>query len=737
MGKAKSSNWIVQSVIIVMAVAAIGLIMIYGKAGKQPSADEIAGKGCMRDDDCGYSTIACESGTEERCKNECVYGRCVECSPVCIENIRCRGKVCLDSAKVCPDGEVKTCKNRCDESGECTKCIPICPIGCIDEACLESFKVCHDGTVASCANYCNPKTRECTVCPPICSVEASDDINFGTVTEGPVVDSIPCLNISYSKKEEVKVVLQSPEEVELPEGYSIVIDPFSVSQSGPLEMTLNIPEGYSDIRVLRCKKEGCSSLLVREVKELRCGGKKVREFISKEEFLSPEFMPIKVEEKSLSEENTQKIVSGKYSVEFSAEGLDAGLSMPDKNVREAENPGLKISGTPLIIRISSSIGEVVNATVTMPYIPSGGLEENSIGMYALGREGWEYIGGKISPEEKAVTAIVPDIRRYIDSKKELTLALMGVLCIHCDGPFLTKVYQPKEGSEKAVVLIHGFNPEANTFQELIDSIKLTNQPFEVWVFDYPSSKPIGENTKSLMSLMEENLKAYSSIDIVGHSLGGIIAQQALYLSYMENKMAKGKEEAYDYLSKVKEVVLIAASNEGSPVIEVYKNLFKSLVNSKRNVIFNPNSQVIEDLAKGIITPRIPDINYSVIAGTRSYEFNILLFNVKVEEIIDIYEKNDGLITVKSAQHVGDDYIDSLCVDYWEMNLTHNELIDDPSAIKVIGRIISKGIPKKDSAVLGYNQYFELDVSDNIAGDTYMIIGKKSAETEGIKDVACP
>jgi len=183
-------------------------------------------------------------------------------------------------------------------------------------------------------------------------------------------------------------------------------------------------------------------------------------------------------------------------------------------------------------------------------------------------------------------------------------------------------------------------------------------------------------------------------------------------------------------------VLISTPNEGSPVVDVYRNAFKNFVNDEDGPpLFNLKSDVVKDLVKGKITPRVPGINYYVVAGTRTYEFNLGLFRVSTEKIAGIDEKNDGIISVKSAQHVGDRYIDNRCIDYWEMNLTHTKLIKDPGARKVIERIISRDIQKKGVS-LGHNKYFDLSIKDSSPDDNYIIIGKKIRKEFVLDETGC-
>jgi len=318
------------------------------------------------------------------------------------------------------------------------------------------------------------------------------------------------------------------------------------------------------------------------------------------------------------------------------------------------------------------------------------------------------------------------------------LALMEILCVSCYGSSFTKVYQPEGGSKHAVILLHGFAPKPNTFQNLVDDIKLTNQPLDVWTFDYPSSKPINETVKELLTLLEKNHADYENIHAVAHSLGGFIVQEALYNSYIENKKSLQNREpqAYNYLDKIRKIILIATPNEGSPLLDVYRNFFDNFVNDEEQALFNPNTEVMNDLVNGIITPRVPGVDYYVIAGIKSYGFNLLFFKLSTEKLVDVYEKNDGIIMVKSAQRVGDGYINNQCENYWELNLNHTELIDHPLARKVIGKIISEDISTKNSAILGHNKYFDLSVEDCSAGDSYVIIGKEIKEEAVLDETGC-
>lgn len=703
MGKMKNKKLITIASIIILVV--VIMLFIFQESTDQKEFDEPInreiefGSRCVSDGDCGDSLIDCLDGSKGSCENGCVYGVCTNCVPTCAGESQCGNITCSDSVRVCPDGRL-----------------------------------------VRCSNFCNIETGGCTECVPQCEVALEDKINYKGRMGKFNLDSVPCANASYTERKDLNIQESNITKIDLPPGYSVIIRPFSLNCEGAVDLTLSIPETFTDLRALRCRGEECNPVVTRYVTELRCGGEISQEFLREERYLEPKFMPVQIKEVSLNVTSRREVISDKYKVHFrgNSEELGVTLAMPLEAVEEPENPNLKIAGTPLIIRIRGDVEPNVNATITMPYIKLESFEEDSVGMYVKVDGGWEFIGGEINKDDRKVIATLSNLNEYLDEDNEIMLALMEVLCISCYGSSLTKVYQPAGGSKNAVILMHGFAPQPNTFQKLINDIKLTNQPLDVWTFDYSSTKPINETVKELLILFEKNHANYDNFYVVAHSLGGLIIQVVLHDSYLKNKelMENREPPLYNFLNKVRKVVLIATPNKGSPLLGVYRNLFDNIINDKGQALFNPNTAVMNDLVNGIITPRVPGIDYFVIAGIKSYAFNLLFFKLSTEQLVGSYEKNDGIISVKSAQYVGGGYIDNQCENYWELNLSHTELIQHPVARKVIGRIVTNDLAEKNVALFGRNRYFDLSLEDCSVDDKYLVIGKEILEEEVFDETGC-
>ncbi|MBW2986647.1 hypothetical protein KY333_04725, partial [Candidatus Woesearchaeota archaeon] len=162
------------------------------------------------------------------------------------------------------------------------------------------------------------------------------------------------------------------------------------------------------------------------------------------------------------------------------------------------------------------------------------------------------------------------------------------------------------------------------------------------------------------------------------------------------------------------------------------NLVDNLINIKSMAkLFDLNNEVLADLTKGRSFEKVPGVDYYIVAGSQTYNFNLGFFSVTSAQLFDILDINDGIITTQSASFVGGEFIADACADYFEVKLTHTELIDASIPRRVIARIISedKIIENPDYAYLGYNQYVDLKTDNCDADEYYIVVGKRISELE--------
>jgi len=520
----------------------------------------------------------------------------------------------------------------------------------------------------------------------------------------------------------------------VPEGYDIIIPVFNVNcRQEELEFTINVPNNYIDVKALKCRKNNCTQQKAIEVTELKCGDDVAKEVSRKEKFYQAQFIEINITTLNFTSFD-DVLRNGKNTVKFLGpkfEELTASIILPEERIPQPTNPSSIILNT-FILRIEKNKG-AIDSIITMPYTLPKNVDENSLGMYLRHNNTWNYFGGEINRIEKVVTANLTNIPKYLDSKGELQLAVIGSICINCLKTDFKLAYNPVIPSKDAIILIHGIASNPATFQEIIDDFKLAKQPWQLWTFGYPSYQRIEQNSKELEDFLQANSDKYDTVYIVSHSLGGLIAQKAIYDSYVKNLNDSSK---YYYVKKVKKLVLIATPNNGTPVAEFYYNMISFVVNSKN--FYSPfgHKTITEELFRGLITPRIPWVKYYVIAGTRPYEINAVFFKASSSSFFQ-NEDNDGIVGVKSSRFVGDRPINNKCNDYWELNLTHSELIDDYLGRKLIEQVLSKEVSAtvEGAPISGFNSYYEIKTECNL-GDKFIVIGKKISKNKVYDPFGC-
>lgn len=155
-----------------------------------------------------------------------------------------------------------------------------------------------------------------------------------------------------------------------------------------------------------------------------------------------------------------------------------------------------------------------------------------------------------------------------------------------------------------IVMVHGLNSSSKEFKALSSYLlKRKYQPFQLNAINYPDSLGFCKNMQvipkaidSLLKVMEDNHVSASKVDLIGHSMGGIMSRL-----YVQGEGSDRKD--------VNRLITCNTPHSGSPVANFVRDSSnKVLVNRIRHIgnkrfnlkslIPDPNSQAIIDLQVG-------------------------------------------------------------------------------------------------------------------------------------------
>ena len=522
-------------------------------------------------------------------------------------------------------------------------------------------------------------------------------------------------------KTEISAQTIAQDNVIMPSEYELASKPFALSCDGDeIDLTISVPENYEDLRAIRCFEQSCQQINeTTTTTDMSCGGysiEKIREsqIQQKSETILLSKLNISFEAKTKIMHKNNTIYAGKNKIAFTGylpKNLEAAI-FPPKEIPNPQNQELNIIGTPITLKIFGQAEGQIPTALQLEYPNTKTIDEKSIAIYLLKNNKWQYLSGNLNTAEKTISTTFEDINTMLDENKEATFALQAINCDNCEKAKLTKISESK--SKNAIIFVHGLLSNPATWQNIIDDYVLNKQQFQIWTFAYSSSDTTEKIAQEFKNQLEAHATEYDNAYIVAHSLGAIITQKTL--SELDNQQL---------LQKIKKAILIASPNDGTPTIEIYKNFYNYLRESKTlQGIFNINSETIEELAKGIHVPIQQKIKYYVIAGTQSYSFNQKLFT----------QTNDGITTTKGAQHLGETYFNDTCANYYQVPQTHTELIYQPTSRKIIERIIAQELPKMNT--LGYNQYAQIKIKNCKNGEKIAIIGKKIPTEKAFTPLNC-
>ncbi|MFT3904528.1 MAG: hypothetical protein QM727_15255 [Niabella sp.] len=375
------------------------------------------------------------------------------------------------------------------------------------------------------------------------------------------------------------------------------------------------------------------------------------------------------------------------------------VGITGKEPKTVPNQNLTVTGRPFTIAIPS---EILNNTITIIVPkPKNFVDTLQTAVFAYNGDAYYPMYYTITGNDLKISIDVTDwatndhatqARSVVGiDKGELTIMVVKILLPPppddelglkrislVNGKFNFSTPQITGTDKKVLLLVHGLrsSPSSCWTNFLTSLISRSSSGYtEFWTYGYNTSKSIEDNGFELSKL----LKQYKSkIDIIGHSMGGLVARTAI-----ENG---GCSEFVEHL------VTLGTPHQGSSKALI--NSFIGLVvGTAEQLLFddfyayNNATQGVRDLLGSsayinkIKNQRAP-IPYYTIAATSLISFNGL-------PIVD--SESDGLVTVNSATNVsGATGPFPIPLSSW---LPHVTMTDDIGIIGLVANYLNTNSPK--------------------------------------------
>jgi len=505
-----------------------------------------------------------------------------------------------------------------------------------------------------------------------------------------------------------------------PKDYEIIGEPFSLACSGYHETTVNIPEEYYEVKAVKCAGGQCNDVEVTGVQSVDCGEKMDLEKTKYKANLQ------RIDESSLA----GVFDSDRYKAE--PVGYLTGRFYSVRKYQSADeirlHSSLKLlSAATMVTRKGSAVLNAEETVkITVPYVQDSVLQDDSIAVYYYDRdlEIWRVTEGSKLLEGQLLVEVEVDFKEYADDQGEAVFAAMGVECVNCDKAEFKLQYAPVKGSEAAVIFVNGLGTGVDLWEEIIDEMQKTKQPWQAWTYSYNAEQSVAQNAHDLANNIQVHADEYGYVYLVAHGTGGLVAQKALAFAHRENFI---NANSYTFVKKVEKAILMGVPNDPLESQNILMTFYDYIANSGQGVMFSLTSPIAEYLLTDRVSiPRVPGVEYFVVAGNKSLENAKLLELFNKAASFGEGSENDGLVTVLSAQNVGGQLSDNQCVNYWELGANHLNLMEESSARQVVGRLISEGLSEEldEVALLGHQKFFQLADQQCRPTDRYLLIGKR-------------
>ncbi|MBI4451563.1 right-handed parallel beta-helix repeat-containing protein, partial [Candidatus Woesearchaeota archaeon] len=392
-------------------------------AGETPVAPSVCGNGVVEageECDDGASNGDCPATCNSVCRaNTCGGGGGTDnppCSDVCASGAtQCSGnsvQQCVAGGRGCTVwdtvqdcGELQ-CQNGqcvvCQEQWQCTEW-SACSSGSRTRTCTDANNCGTSSTRPSERDSCleivipiPPVTEQPTIISPR---------GIGSVTTDTSATSDSCFYVHNSSRTRIATRLSDMPAIKLPKGFEIVKKPFSIECSGDaFDLTLNLPDNFDDLRVLKCAGGVCAEQLGRRnTTELKCGNYsqgivRRQQLLSEQEASRLQEIPlVRAQTAVLSVD--QPLASGRSSVRLAVPATVA-MAAPSR-LPLPQNPSLAILGA-----MEVRTDQPNNARIMLEYSQPKNVQPSSIALYSLKEDRWQLVGGTVDAGQRVISADV-------------------------------------------------------------------------------------------------------------------------------------------------------------------------------------------------------------------------------------------------------------------------------------------------------------------------------------------
>jgi pimeloyl-ACP methyl ester carboxylesterase len=206
---------------------------------------------------------------------------------------------------------------------------------------------------------------------------------------------------------------------------------------------------------------------------------------------------------------------------------------------------------------------------------------------------------------------------------------------------------------EAVIAIHGLNRSSKSMRALEGAGGLEDAGFQVFYFDYPSTRLDLKETASYLHRAIESLDGIEKIHFVVHSMGGLVVRT--YLSEHDDP-------------RLGRLVMIATPNQGAHLADRFSSMvfYKALLGPAGQQLNRGQESFVSSLPA-------PKLEFGIIAGGRGGAGYSPL----------IPGDDDGIVSVDSTRLAG-------AADFITIRRTHTALLQDADCRECTVRFLKSG-----------------------------------------------